>query len=58
MEKCWLSMIQLSHQLELRKFSEVEIPDAEIEKEKLDFAIASIEQVVLIRFSRKSTPTI
>ncbi len=40
-----LVMIQLRHQEEMRKFSEVEIPDSEIKKDELELAIQLVEQV-------------
>ncbi len=40
-----LVMIQLRHQEEMRKFSEVEIPDSEIKQEELELAIQLVEQV-------------
>ena len=40
-----LIMIQLRHQEEMRKFSEVEIPDSEIKKDELALAIQLVEQV-------------
>ncbi len=40
-----LVMIQLRHQEEMRRFSEVEIPDSEIKKDELELAIQLVEQV-------------
>lgn len=40
-----LVMIQLRHEEEMRKFSEVEIPDSEIKQEELELAIQLVEQV-------------
>jgi DNA end-binding protein Ku len=40
-----LIMIQLRHQEEMRSFSEVEIPDAEIKDDELALAIQLVEQV-------------
>ncbi len=45
-----LIMIQLRHQEELRSFSDVEIPDAEIQPAELDLAIQLIEQVASDEF--------
>lgn len=40
-----LIMVQLRHAEELRSFSEVELPEAEIKQQELDLAIQLIEQV-------------
>ncbi len=45
-----LIMIQLRHHEELRRFSEVEIPDAEIKQEELDLAVQLVEQVASDEF--------
>ena len=45
-----LIMVQLRHQEEIRSFSNVEIPDAEIEKAELDLAIQLVEQVATDEF--------
>ncbi|HAK51559.1 MAG TPA: Ku protein [Gammaproteobacteria bacterium] len=45
-----LIMVQLRHQEELRSFSNVEIPDAEIEKAELDLVIQLVEQVATDEF--------
>ena len=45
-----LVMIQLRHQEELRSFSDVEIPDAEVQPAELDLAIQLVEQVASEEF--------
>jgi DNA end-binding protein Ku len=45
-----LIMVQLRHQEELRSFSEIEIPDAEIQDAELELAIQLVEQVASEEF--------
>ncbi|MDA0788636.1 MAG: Ku protein [Proteobacteria bacterium] len=45
-----LIMVQLRHQEELRSFSDVEVPDAEIQPAELELAIQLVEQVASDEF--------